>query len=54
MYGKECVLNVDKNKNKENLNLTIWGCGERFGPKNGQVHITAAAENYFLPSPYFK
>ena len=28
MYGKECVMNVEKNKNKENLNLYgqgMWG-----------------------------
>jgi len=31
MYGKECVMNVEKNKNKENLNLMIresGGCND--------------------------
>ena len=36
MYGKECVMNVEKNKNKENLNLYDQeNRGERFGPKIG-------------------
>ena len=34
MYGKECVMNVEKNKNKENLILYDPGNrGEDFGLK---------------------
>jgi hypothetical protein len=33
MYGKECVMNVEKNKNKENLNLTIRELGKDLGLK---------------------
>src|SRR6186997_109085 len=34
MYGKECVMNVEKNKNKENHNLTTRTPGQRFGLKS--------------------
>jgi hypothetical protein len=54
MYGKECVMNVEKNKNKENLNLTIRPRGKISTQKMDKSTTDRWSKIIFQPSPYFK
>jgi hypothetical protein len=56
MYRKECVMNVEKNKNKENLNLYGQGMrGKILGPKRvirRPSSLTTVAQKYILSIHY--